>query len=68
MYLKILYLMYADEFKLPVLKLVLCREKDNSDFIISTCQVQDFFVVHDTHKIVKIDVFGSFAVKHKKEL
>ena len=45
-YLKLLYLMYVDEIKLPVLKLIFCRVKDNPDFIIQTCQVHYFFVVH----------------------
>jgi len=61
MYLRLLYLMYVVEIKFHVLKLILCRVKDKSTYIIRTCQVQDFsmihitptiFVVHDTKKLV----------------
>jgi len=60
-YLRLLYLMYFDEIKFYVLKLVLCRMNDNSSYIIRICQVQVFsvvnivptvFVVHIAHKLV----------------
>jgi len=60
--------MYIVEIKLLVLKLVLRSVKDNSYYIIWTCQVHDFYVVHDAHKHVLIDVFDSFNVKQNKIL
>lgn len=68
MYLQLFYLMYVAGIKFHVLKLVLCRVKDKSTYIIRTCRIQDFYVVHDTQKLVQINLFGSFAVKHNKEL
>jgi hypothetical protein len=73
----VIFNLYVDEIKLFVLNLVLCRVKDNPDFIIRICRGHDFSMVgiaptvslvHDAQKLVLIDMFSSFTIKHNKEL